>query len=101
MDLFVGKPELILAVSGIFFFAYFLIRLLGRKLPSMLAWPLLMPAIAWTLFAVWEMYCTLQQYNIRVDLFLIYPFLIVVTFLGFIVSIAGMILSLFKQCTKA
>ena len=74
MDMFIGKPELIIAVSGVFFFAYFLIRLLDRILPSVLAWPLLMPAISWVLYALWEMYCRVQQYNIRVELLFIKSF---------------------------
>jgi len=94
---FFWKPERIFAVSCIFFLGYFVIRLFGRKLPSARSRPLLIPAIAWALFAVWELFCTVKQYNIRVDLFLIYPILIVVSIFGLSVSIGSLITSFFNK----
>ena len=97
MEWFFWKSERIFAVSCVFFLGYFVIRLFGRKLPSVRSRPLLIPAIAWALFAVWELFCSAQQYNIRVDLLFIYPVLIVVSIIGLSVSIGSLISSLFKK----
>ena len=97
MEWFVGQPGRIFVISCIFFLGYFVMRLLGRKLPSLRSWPLLVPAIAWVLFAVWELFCSAQQYDIRVDLFFIYPILIVVSIFGLSVSIGSLITSFFKK----
>lgn len=83
---FVWHPERIVAVSCAFFVIHFVLRLLHHKFSSVRDWPVLVPAIIWALFAIWEWYCKEQQYNIRVDLLLIYPVLI-------IVSIGGLLLS--------
>jgi hypothetical protein len=60
-------------------------------------WPLLIPAIAWMLFAIWEWFCTVKEYDIRVDLLLIYPVLIVVSIFGISVSIGSLVSSLLKK----
>lgn len=91
------SPERIFVVSGGFFLGYFVIRLFSRKLPFIRSWPLLIPAIAWALFTLWELYCRVQKFNIRVDLFFIYPVLIIVSIFGLSVSIGSLILSLFKK----
>lgn len=41
-------------------------------------------AVLWALFAPWEWYCAVQRYNIRVDLMLIAPVLLVFTVGGII-----------------
>ena len=97
IEWFFWKPERIFAVSCAFFLGYFVIRLFGRKLSSVRSRPLLIPAIAWALFAVWELFCSVQQFNIRVDLFLIYPVLIIVSIFGLSASIGSLISSLFKK----
>lgn len=97
MEWFFWKPEKFFAVSCVFFLAYLIIRLLGRKLPSVQSWPLLVPAITWALFAAWELFCTLEKTNIRVDLFFIYPVLIVVSIFGLSISIGSLISSILKK----
>ena len=97
MEWFFWSPERIFVVSCGFFLGYFVIRLFSRKLLFIWSWPLLIPAVAWALFAVWELFSTVKQYNIRVDLFLIYPLLIVVSIFGLSVSIGSLITSLFKK----
>jgi hypothetical protein len=51
-------------------------------------WLILIAALAWSLFAFWEHNCKAHGYNIRVDLFLIYPILLAVTLLGIIAAVA-------------
>ena len=86
---FVWHPERIVVVSCVFFVSYFGLRIFRRKVSSVQNWPLLIPAVIWGSFAIWEWYCKAQRYNIRVDLLLIYPVLITV-------SIAGPLLSFRK-----
>ena len=83
---FVWHPERIVVVSCAFFVTYFALRLLRHKFSSVRDWPVLIPAIIWGLFAVWEWYCKVQRYNIRVDLLLIYPILITVSITGLFLS---------------
>jgi len=97
MELFLGKPGRILIVSCGFFLGYLIMCLYGRKLPSVRCWPLLIPAIAWGLFAIWEWYCTVNKYDIRIDLFLIYPVLIIISVFGLSVSVGSLISSFFKK----
>ncbi len=59
--------------------AAFVLVLLIRRFTS---WPLLIAAAAWGSFAVWEWYAKAKGWNIRLDLFLIYPVLIIVTARG-------------------
>ncbi|MBI1807515.1 MAG: hypothetical protein HYR76_10745 [Ignavibacteria bacterium] len=61
--------------------------LLLRSFRRFRAWPLLVAAGVWGVFAPWEWYCKVQGYNIRVDLFLIYPVLVSVTVWGLIASV--------------
>jgi len=75
---FVWHPERIAAVACVLFIAFFVLLSLRR----FRSWPLLIPACVWGLFAVWEAYCKAQKYNIRVDLLLLYPILVVVTVWG-------------------
>lgn len=94
---FAGRPENVLAVSGLFLFEYIIVVLLGRKFKSVLSWPLLVVTIIWMLVGLWEIYCMEQKYSIRIDIFLIYPVLIIASFVGFSLSIGSIILSLFKK----
>jgi hypothetical protein len=97
LEWFFWKPERAFAVSCIFFLGYLVIRLLSRKPSSARSWPLLIPAIAWALFAIWEWFCAVKEYNIRVDLFLIYPILIVVSVFGLSMSISSLISNFLKK----
>lgn len=76
--LFVTHPERIATVAAALFAAAVAIYVAKR----LVAWPLVVAAISWCAFAGWEHYCNIQQYNIRVDLFLIWPVLLIVTTLG-------------------
>jgi hypothetical protein len=72
---FVWHPERIAIVACILLLAYLMLRRVGRFRPR----PILVSAVIWGAFALWEWYCKIQGYNIRIDLFLIYPVLIIVT----------------------
>ena len=77
-------PVRIAAVAGIFLLGYLVLRSFSR----FRAWPLLVAAIAWGLWVPLEWYCTTQRPipNIRVDLLLICPLLLAVTFWALIAS---------------
>lgn len=49
-------------------------------------WLVFVASLVWGLFAFWEQYCKTRGYNIRVDLFLIFPILLAVTLVGVIAS---------------
>jgi len=97
MKLFVSRPDRIFIVAVCFFAAYLLIWKFRWKFPSLRSWPLLVSTIVWVLYAVWEWYCTIQKYNIRVDLLFIYPFLIAITAFGLLLSVSGLISALFLK----
>jgi hypothetical protein len=97
IEWFFWKPERAFAVSCAFFFGYLLVRLFNRKSSFARSWPLLIPAITWGFYAIWECYCTVQKYNIRVDLLLIYPILIVVSVFGLSVIIGSLTSSFFEK----
>jgi len=97
---FLGKPEIIFVVSCGFFIVYLIInslRLSRRKLSSVRSWSLLIPAVAWLLFAIWEWFYTTKENPIRVDLLLVYPVLIVASIFGLSVSISSLISSFLKK----
>ncbi len=72
---FVGHPGRIAMVSGVFIIWFFGVYLLNRKRMQFQHWSLLACAVGWMLFAMWEGHCNIKEYNVRVDLFVIYPFL--------------------------
>jgi hypothetical protein len=77
---FVWHPERIAAVAvglAIVAAVTFLVR---RRV----AWSTAIAAIMWALFAVWEWQCKTERADIRVDLLLIYPVLLVFTVGGVI-----------------
>lgn len=79
-SLFVQKPLNILAVAMVFAIGYFILRFSAigdGKHPT----ALLVPTATWALFAVWEWLIVLRtpEANIRVDLLLILPVLLVVS----------------------
>jgi hypothetical protein len=78
--LFVGKPVSILAVSVVFFSIYLLQRRLGfgsDRHPR----SFLVVAVAWAIYAAWEWLVLTRspEANIRVDLIVIWPVLLVVS----------------------
>ncbi len=80
INIFVGNPLLLAAISAVFFVAYFL----TRNNPSLRAKTLLAPAIGWLAWALWEW--GVQAFspgaNIRVDLLLIMPIMLILTSYG-------------------
>ena len=78
--LFVGQPLHILAVAGLFLAGYGVLRFssfgAGRH-----SRPLLVAALGWLLYAVWEWFVLARtpEANIRVDLLLIWPVLAILS----------------------
>ncbi len=85
---FVAHPERIAVVAALWIAATVLLTFLRKKF----VWLPAVAGIAWASFAAWERYCTAQGYNIRVDLFLIYPVLVVITVAG-VVGLIGVRIS--------
>jgi CDP-diglyceride synthetase len=76
MKLLVGYPERVAAVATVFLII-FLVLGWQRKTWS---WWLLWATLVWTAYAIWEWVILSQEANIRVDVLLIYPLLVGVTF---------------------
>lgn len=79
-SLFVQKPLNILVVAAVFALTYLVLRFTGLgedKRPA----ALLVPAIGWLLYAAWEWLVVWKtpEANIRVDLLLIWPVLLVIS----------------------
>jgi hypothetical protein len=79
-SLFVGKPLNILIVSAVFLLMYLIVRFVVSS-ASLHSKPLLVIAIIWGVYAVWEWLVITQtpEANIRVDLLVIWPILAVLT----------------------
>ena len=75
LELFIWHPERIAIVAGLFLVGYLALRWSSR----FRAWPLLVAAVAWGLFALAEWSAKAEGANIRVDLFFTAPLLLVVT----------------------
>lgn len=79
-SLLVGSPLTILAVAGLFIAAFFLMRRSRfgtARHPS----SLLVPAVAWAVYAAWEWLVLVKtpEANIRVDLLVIWPILLIIS----------------------
>ena len=79
-SLFVGKPVSILTVAAVFFAAYFVQRYIGfgsDRHPR----SLLVVTISWAVYAAWEwlILSRTPEANIRVDLILILPTLLIIS----------------------
>ena len=79
----IWHPERIAAVAGVLFILYLVLRSLRR----FRALPMLISAGVWAVYAPWEWYCKVKGYDIRVDLLLICPALIIVTAWGFVAGL--------------
>jgi hypothetical protein len=77
---FVQNPAWIALIGGLFFVAYLFLR--GN--PQRRSRALLVPATAWLLWAVWEWAITVfsPEANIRVDLLLIIPVVLIASGFG-------------------
>ncbi|MBN2457454.1 MAG: hypothetical protein JXB29_13130 [Sedimentisphaerales bacterium] len=100
LQTFVWHPERILGVSLLFLLGFFGMRLLGRKYPLFGNKLLLISGISWALFALWEFYCEAKQYNIRVDLLLIYPVLMSISIFSVLAGISNLLLSFHRRKDK-
>jgi len=79
-SLFVGKPLNILAVAAVFLVGHFLLRLRGigsNRHPR----ALLVVGAAWVVYAAWEWIVVTRtpEANIRVDLLLIWPIVLIIS----------------------
>lgn len=81
-EIFMANPLLLAAVSAIFFVAY----LLTRGNPDLRANALLAPAIGWLVWAIWEwgIMTFSPESNIRIDLLLIIPIMLILTGYGIV-----------------
>lgn len=79
-DLFVGQPITLLIIAACFFAGY----LLAHSNTNLRAKALLTPAVLWLLWAVWEwgILRFTPEANIRVDLLLILPIVLIASVVG-------------------
>ena len=77
---FVGKPPNIFAMAAMFLAGHFVVRFAGLGSGRHL-WSLAVVAGAWALYAAWEWLILMRtpEANIRVDLLLIWPALLIVS----------------------
>lgn len=73
---FVAHPERAAAVATVLLVMFLV---LGFSRQRIWPWPLLWATGVWVAYAIWEWVILVQEANIRVDLFLIYPVLLVAT----------------------
>ena len=76
MDFFVWHPGRVAVVAGAFLLTFIACAVLERSNRRFRSWPLLAAAVLWGLYALWEGLALEKRWNIRVDLFLIYPLLL-------------------------
>ena len=81
-EFFVRQPLLLLAIAGLFFIGY----LFTRSNPNLRAKALLMPALLWLLWAVWEWIIlrVTPEADLRIDLLLIFPIVFIASIVGII-----------------
>lgn len=76
MDFFVWQPGRVVVVAGAFLFTFIAYAVLERFNRRFRSWPLFAAAVLWGFYALWEWLAFEKRWNIRVDLFLIYPLLL-------------------------
>ena len=94
---FAFHPWRIAIVSGIFFLGFLGTYFFNRKQVKFYHWSLLVCAIIWGVFAMWEVHCDAMEYNIRADLFFISPVLMSVSVYSIIINIIMPTLGFFKK----
>ena len=79
-SLVVNKPLNILIVAALFFIGFLVMRFTGVG-EGKNAMALLVPTIGWVLYAVWEWIVMIKspEANIRVDLLVIWPVLVILS----------------------
>ncbi len=90
---FVGHPERMVLVSVLFAGYFFMMALLHREYPLFHNRQLLVCSAIWLLLAIWEDYCQLREYNIRVDALFVYPAILIVSIVGAGIGFANLFLS--------
>ena len=86
-DFFVWHPERAGFIALVFLTAALLIVILQWRMKGRIhSWPCLAASISWALYAAWEWYATIKRWNIRVDLFMLFPALLVVSAWAVILS---------------
>lgn len=86
MDFFVWHPERVAIVGAAFALTALVLAVFARSNPRVRSRPMFAAAALWLLYALWEGLALQKRWNIRVDLFLIYPVL-------FVASVAAPLLS--------
>jgi len=89
MSVFVWKPWLAVIVGVLIGAIAYLTTKRFTKKTKMLK-SLYLPAVLWLIYAAWEFYAKMQGANIRIDLLVIYPLLVTVTTIGFVLWFIGM-----------
>jgi hypothetical protein len=79
----VWHPERIAVVAGSLLLVGVGVTIARRRV----AWPLVVVSLAWFVFSGWEWYCRVREYNIRVDLMLVWPVLLPLTAWGLIAGV--------------
>jgi len=81
---FITNPALLLLIGLLFFAAYLLLR--DRAGSTLRPRALLWPGVAWMLWAIWEfgIIRLSPEANIRVDLLLVIPLVLVVSIVGLV-----------------
>lgn len=79
-SLLVGRPLNIVAVAAVFLAGHFIVRFTGVG-SGRHSWSLVVVAGVWSLYAAWEWLILVRtpEANIRVDLMLIWPVLLIVS----------------------
>lgn len=82
-SLFVGKPLYILAVAVLFLIGYLALRFKTHRIAHSPG-PLLIVSSAWGLYAAWELLVQIKtpEANIRADLLVIWPVLVIISVWG-------------------
>lgn len=74
-NVFVWHPERALLVASAFFATFFVVFKIRRQQTI----SLLIAGFFWVAFSLWELLATIRRWDIRVDLLLLWPLLIVIS----------------------
>ncbi len=78
-DFLVWHPERAAVVALLFFAAALIMAVLQWRSRRFRSWPCLAATVVWALYGVWEWYAHTKRWNIRVDLLVLYPMLLMVS----------------------
>ena len=97
---FTFHPERTVAVSLVFFLCYLGAFFGHRKFLSLRSLPILICAVMWALFTIWEIHCEAIGANIRADLFFIAPVLIIASIVSLFLSIIALLSYIIERIRK-